>query len=197
MLGLRVQDVSTDRQTLRFAPNEFHRGGRLKTRTSTRTVPLWPQLREILAPLLDQRALEGGSLLFRSPHIHDRESPLTDLRDLLDRVAVRAGQGEGAIRTRMFRVSYATARLQTLDGGAPVSPWTVEKELGHASRDMREAVYGRLGTMRHRSEVVEFRVEQHFDWDGRAWGQSVLWRGLRRLPPLGATRRFCFYTGGA
>jgi hypothetical protein len=35
------------------------------------------------------------------------------------------------IRTRPFRVTYATARLQTLDGGAPVSPWTVEKELGH------------------------------------------------------------------
>jgi integrase len=51
----------------------------------------------------------------------------------------------------MFRVSYATALLQTLDGGAPVSPWTVEKELGDASRDMLEAVYGRLGTMRHRA----------------------------------------------
>jgi hypothetical protein len=23
--------------------------------------------------------------------------------------------------------------------------------------------------MRHRSDVVEYRVEQHFDWDGRAW----------------------------
>jgi hypothetical protein len=50
-----------------------------------------------------------------------------------------------------------------------VSPWTVEKELGHGSRDMLEEVYGRLGDVRHRSEAVEYRVEQHFDWDGRAW----------------------------
>jgi hypothetical protein len=30
-------------------------------------------------------------MLFRSPHIPDREAPLTDLRDLLDRVAKQAG----------------------------------------------------------------------------------------------------------
>jgi hypothetical protein len=59
-----------------------------------------------------------------------------------------------------------TSRLQTLEGGAPVSPWTVEKELGHTSRDMLEEVYGRLGEVRHRSEAVEYRVGQHFDWDG-------------------------------
>jgi hypothetical protein len=45
----------------------------------------------------------------------------------------------------LFRVTYATARLQTLDRGAPVSPWTVEKELGHGSREMLEEVYGRGG----------------------------------------------------
>jgi integrase len=94
---------------------------------------------------------------------------LTDLRDLLDRVAVRAGWQKGEIRTRPFRVTYATARLQTLDGGAPVSPWTVEKELGHGSRDMLEEVYGRLGDVRHSSEAVEYRVEQHFDWSGEGW----------------------------
>lgn len=59
VLGLRLQDVSTDRNTVTFRPNEFHEGGRLKTRTSPRTVPLWPQLREALLPLLDQRAIEG------------------------------------------------------------------------------------------------------------------------------------------
>jgi integrase len=87
----------------------------------------------------------------------------------LDRVARRAGWKDGEIRTRPFRVTYATARLQTLDQGAPVSPWTVEKELGHGSRDMLEEVYGRLGSVRHRSEVMEFRVEQHFDWKGGEW----------------------------
>ena len=43
VLGLRLQDVSTDRNTVTFRPNEFHEGGRLETQTSTRTVPLWPQ----------------------------------------------------------------------------------------------------------------------------------------------------------
>jgi integrase len=169
VLGLRLQDVSTDRHTVTFRPNEFHEAQRLKTKGSARTVPLWPQLAEILTPLLDQRAIEGSRLLFRSPHVKDREVALTDLRDLLDRVAVRAGWQKGEIRTRPFRVTYATARLQTLDHGAPVSPWTVEKELGHGSRDMLEEVYGRLGDVRHRSEAVEYRVEQHFDWDGRTW----------------------------
>jgi integrase len=61
----------------------------------------------------------------------------------------------------MFRHTYCAARLQTLDAGAPVSPFTVSRELGHGSRTMVEQVYSHLGTIRHRSEVVEFRVEQH------------------------------------
>lgn len=169
ILGLRVQDVSTDRKTVTFRPNQFHEGQRLKTKGSSRTVPLWPQLAEILTPLLDQRAIDGGKLLFRTPHISDREVALSDLRDLLDRVARRAGREDGEIRTRLFRVTYATARLQTLDRGAPVSPWTVEKELGHGSRDMLEEVYGRLGDVRHRAEAVEYRVEQHFDRIDGEW----------------------------
>ena len=34
---------------------------------------------------------------------------------------------------------------------------------------MLEAVYGRLSEIRHRSEVVEYRVEQNFDWKGGEW----------------------------
>jgi hypothetical protein len=51
--------------------------------------------------------------------------------------------------------------LQTLDGGAPVSIYTVSRELGHTSPAMVQRVYAHLGTIRHRSEVVEYRVEQH------------------------------------
>jgi hypothetical protein len=47
-----------------------------------------------------------------------------------------------------------------------VARWTVEKELGHGSGKMLEAVYGRLGEMRHRSEVVEYRFDQHFERRG-------------------------------
>ena len=45
-------------------------------------------------------------------------------------VAVRAGWKVGEVRSRMFRHSYCAARLQTLDHGAPVSPYAVARELG-------------------------------------------------------------------
>ncbi len=51
--------------------------------------------------------------------------------------------------------------MQTLDGGAPVSIYTVSRELGHTSPAKVQRVYSHLGTVRHRAEVVEYRVEQH------------------------------------
>lgn len=83
------------------------------------------------------------------------------MRKLLDRVGMRAGWQKGESRSKMFRHTYCAARLQTLDGGAPVSPFTVSRELGHGSKDMVERVYGHLGAVRYRAEVVEYRVEQH------------------------------------
>lgn len=61
----------------------------------------------------------------------------------------------------MFRHTYITARLQTLDHGEPVSTWTVAREVGHKNTDMIEETYGHLGEIRHRAAVVEYRVEQH------------------------------------
>jgi integrase len=52
------------RQTITFRVNE-HR--RLKTRTSQRVVPLWPQLATILRPYLDQRVIERGATLSSPP----------------------------------------------------------------------------------------------------------------------------------
>jgi hypothetical protein len=37
----------------------------------------------------------------------------------------------------------------------------VGKELGHGGTSMVERVYSHLGEVRHRSDVVEYRVEQH------------------------------------
>ena len=48
-------------------------------------------------------------------------------------------------------------RLQTLDGDAPVSLWTVKTELGHGSVDMIERTYGHLLEARQRLPVVEYR----------------------------------------
>jgi hypothetical protein len=51
-----------------------------------------------------------------------------------------------------------------------VSLYTVSRELGHGSEEMVRRVYSHLGTVRHRSEVVEYRVEQHY---GRLGDQLV------------------------
>src|SRR5690606_8030348 len=66
----------------------------------------------------------------------------------------RAGLEAGSLRTKMFRHTYCAARLQTLDRGAPVSTYTVARELGHESEAMVRRVYAHLGEVRHRSEVV-------------------------------------------
>lgn len=65
------------------------------------------------------------------------------------------------IRPHMLRHTYRAAGLQTLDRGQPVSEYTVAKELGHGGPGLVRRIYGHLGAVRHRSETVEYRVEQH------------------------------------
>ena len=162
--------------TITIRPNRWRR---LKTRGSQRVIPMWPQLAEILRDYLRGPHRPTGDLLFPST-VHGREAMLTDCRKLLNHLAERAGlarpllDDEGRplrkggwpifdtpLRTKVFRHTYCAARLQTLDGGAPVSPFTVARELGHGSTAMVTKVYGHLGTVRHRAAVVEYRVEQH------------------------------------
>ena len=99
-------------------------------------------------------------MLFPSYRSGD-EAMLTDFRKMLDTVAERAGWKAGEIRSKVFRHTYCAARLQTLDHGAPVSVFTVGRELGHGGEAMVRKVYGHLGEVRHRSKVVEFRATQH------------------------------------
>ena len=158
VLGLEVDDVSLERGTVTFRPNRWRR---LKTKTSHRTVPLWPQLKQILRAYFPMREQMGpGTLLFPSYRTGE-EAMVTDFRKLLDAIGERAGWKGGEIRSKMFRHTYITARLQTTDHGAPVSTWTVAREVGHNSTDMIDRVYGHLGTVRHRSKVMEYRVKQH------------------------------------
>jgi integrase len=182
VLGLELDDVSFDRRTITFRPNAWRR---LKNRQSRRSVPLWPQLERILRRFVfEVRVLQPGKLLFPS-FTTGKESMVTDVRKLLDRVAVRSGfltpmidpetgnqrrktsgqpiwQGQ-PIRTRIFRHTYCSARLQTLDRGQPVSTYTVRCELGHGSDDMVNKVYSHLCDVRHRSQVVEYNVGQHLE----------------------------------
>ncbi|MEZ0334927.1 MAG: tyrosine-type recombinase/integrase, partial [Gemmatimonadales bacterium] len=160
VLGLELDDVSFDRRTVTFRPNSWRR---LKTQTSWRVVPLWPQLEELLRGwVFGPRIGRGGRLLFPS-FASGQEAPLRETRRLLDRIAQRIRWKAGEIRHRIFRHSFCAARFMTLDRGAPVSLYTVSREMGHGSEDLVRRVYSHLGTVRHRSEVVEYRVEQHFE----------------------------------
>jgi integrase len=160
VLGLEVADVSLDRGVVTFRPNMWRR---LKNDGSLRSVPLWPQLRAILERYLTERP--PSRLLFPSYRTgkEGMVTPGTGCHKMFDKVASRAGWQAGEIRSKMFRHTYCAARLQTLDHGAPVSIYTVGRELGHGGESMVRRVYGHLGTVRHRAEVVEYRVEQHRD----------------------------------
>jgi hypothetical protein len=54
------------------------------------------------------------------------------------------------------RHSYVAQRLQTLDGGHPVSMYTVSREVGHGDEKMVSRVYAKLGKVRVRTEGVSF-----------------------------------------
>lgn len=86
---------------------------------------------------------------------------ITDLRRPIDEVAAAAGSEPGDIRTKMFRHTYCAARLQTLDRGTPYPFTQFPGSWGHASTAMVERVYGHLGQVVHRSEIVEYRIENH------------------------------------
>ena len=162
VLGLEVDDVSLDRKKIVFRPNQWRR---LKTKTSRRVVPLWPQLEEILREYLFASDAPPGRLLFPA-FIDGKEQLITDIRKPLDAIASMVGWRPGEIRTKVFRHTYCAARLQTLDSGAPVSLFTVARELGHGGDSLVRRVYGHLGEIRHRSPVVEYRIEQHLDRPG-------------------------------
>jgi integrase len=160
VLGLDLTDLQFNRRQIHFHANQWRRGKKGKTATSDRMVPMWPQLEEILREYLQGVHLElrlrfDTTLLFPSP---DTGGRITDIRKLVDPIARRAGLPTGMYRATAFRKTYATARLQTLDHGAPIAPRTVQGEMGHKDGEMLEKVYGRLGTVRHRSECVEFRL---------------------------------------
>ncbi len=177
VLGLTGDDVSLERKTVTFRPNDWRR---LKTATSWRTVPLWAQLEAILGPYLvpvDRTPRTG--LLFPTIDRNGRTVPLVDFRKALDTVAVAAGWKAGEITTKMLRHTYCAARIQTLDRGAPVSLYTVAKEMGHGGDALVKRIYGHLGQVRHRAEVVEYRIEQHLPalrerMEGLPWCQPFL-----------------------
>ena len=149
ILGLLIGDIDFETGFVHIRPNA-HRG--LKRQWSERAVPLWPQLREILEPFVGSLEAGPDDLLF--PGLTGRM--ITDLRKPLKEIS--KGAGLPVPRLTKFRHTYATARLQTTDGGKQISLWTLAKELGHKTVARVEDTYGHPSHFRPRGEVVEYRV---------------------------------------
>jgi integrase len=164
--GLELADLSFERGVVSIRRNQW-RG--LKTKRSRREVPMWPQLREILLAYLNGPHAPKGKLLFPSPR-HTQERMIDDLRKPLSRIALAAGFSAGDLHPLVFRHTYATTRRLTVDrvftvdgsvGFAPVNEKVIEQEMGHATGRLLQLIYTHLPRVPWRSEVVEYRLEQH------------------------------------
>jgi integrase len=184
VLGLEKADLDFIADQVWIRPNAT-RPNVNKARGTARVVPIWPQLRPILQEYLAGPHAPAGPRLF---------DPV-EWWGWLNKIADDLGWQRKRVRRRVFRVTYASARVQTLDGGAPISDWTVQQEMGHASLDMLKEIYVRIGSIRQRREHVEYRWEEWADKfpphiAGPPRGLSARWNlVLDALPATGATAR--------
>ena len=149
VFGLLLDDIDFDRGLIGFRPNPWRQ---LKRKRHERAVPLWPQLRKTLLDYVGSYDRQSGDLLFPS----NDGRMIKDLRGSL-KAALKAAEIEKHVTLHTLRHTYTAARLQTTDGGAPVSAYTVMRELGHSTISLIEKTYGHLLDVRHRSPVVEYR----------------------------------------
>lgn len=125
-----------------------------KTEGSDRTIPMHPQLYEILLPYV-----QGLGRTTEYLFTNEAGEPFGDWRKTLDAISERAGFQRGRVRTRMFRTSYITHRLACIDQGAPIEPYKVAREVGHSSLTMIMKVYGRVQRRRVRMNELAFRID--------------------------------------
>lgn len=158
------------------------------TEATSRTVPLWPQLRGILRTYYTRCNQPEGGLLFpaarRLPHHRRHPLPLIErggrvskaLRTVLRLRGLVTDGPEGGllfekragyrVGFQEFRVTYCATRLQTVEPvngrkgeWVPVARRTVELEMGHAGEDMINRVYGRVTKgPQLRLQTVEYRT---------------------------------------
>jgi len=160
--GLRVCDVALRSDFDFHGPHinvEVTPNRRVKNDSSIRRVPLWPQLEEVLSPLIKERLVFGldAPLFPRSadePHL-----PVGDVTKSIDNVALLCGYPKDTIRSLLARHTYCTVRLQTVDNEAPIAQSTVSKEMGHGSEAMVKRIYGHVPHDRPRLKYVEYRLE--------------------------------------
>jgi integrase len=101
---------------------------------------------------------------------------IRDLRKSLDAVGALCGMEPAEVRTRAFRHTYCSARLQTvqrilrpgMDSAhedawdyVEVSRFQVQKEMGHGGAQLVDRIYGHAQRLPYRSDAVEYSVEKH------------------------------------
>lgn len=176
--GLEKADLDFVDNWVWIRPNATRRNVN-KVRGTARRVPMWPQLRAILEEYLAGPHVPDGPRLFNG----------TDCRKWMDEIAADVGWENKRVRLKVFRVTYASARIQTLDNGAPVSDWTVQQEMGHGSMRMLQEVYVRVGSIRQRRDRVEYLWEDFADQYApllqAAHKLPEKWRAVLDALPLG------------
>lgn len=148
--GLEKADIDLIEDFVWFRPNGTRENVN-KSRGAARRVPLWSQLKGILLEYLAGPFVPTGRSLF------DGGSSTT----WMNRIAEELGWPRNLVRLGVFRVTYASARVQTLDNGAPISIWTVQQEMGHATIEMLKDVYVRIGTIRRRGTEVAYPWDEY------------------------------------
>jgi integrase len=150
--GLLVGDIDLAEGILHVRKNAHTR--RTKTERSTRRVPIWPDLRPTLERLVANRVPD--ELLFGS----DDGSMVNNVPiNAWRRAAAAAGANKSEnepFTPHGCRHTYISQRLQCLDGGVPVSPFTVIKEVGHATLKLLEDRYGHVAQRRVRVEGFSY-----------------------------------------
>ncbi len=146
--GMERRDIDFEGGRVWFRHNEWRR---LKRAWHERSVPLWPQLLQILEDYIDGQ--QPRDLMFPS-HLTGRM--YTNLNDGL-RAAFRRTGLLKETRFYILRHTYCATRLQTLDRGQPVSAFTVAEEMGHRDLNLIMKTYGHLQRDRQRLSRVEYR----------------------------------------
>jgi hypothetical protein len=142
------------------------------------------QLAEILAEYLSGVNAPPGPRLFTEPS-RGRGRSVGHWCRSLDEVARGASSAAGTVRTRRFRVAYATHRLSTLDDhGQPMTAWKLRGEMRHGTEQMIETRYGRYAKYRARRPLLEYRWDE---WKDRY--EKQLFTGLSGL--LSCSERAC------
>ena len=137
------------------------------------------------------RLERSGRLLFPS-FVKGQEAVLVDVRKLVDRIAIRAGWKAGELTTRVF-----PPQLDGCPAADPRSWGTSEPVYRHPGARPRLGGDGpprvcAPGNVRHRSEVMEFRPEQHLEalkvgsagWDLAPRMTPREGQGRQTKPPL-------------